>query len=52
MDELLTTPCEWMVLCFNPTANAANHPIIGLVPVCDRCATRFELEVVAMAVAK
>ena len=42
---VLATPtaCEWFLLCDNTTTRAAKHPILGQVPVCDRCARHVGL---------
>lgn len=33
-----TTACEWFARCDNQTDRVATHPILGMVPCCDRCA--------------
>jgi hypothetical protein len=30
--------CEWFALCDRPATDTRPHPILGDVPVCDRCA--------------
>ncbi len=35
--------CQWFALCTNPAALTMPHPILGSVPICDRCASRSEL---------
>lgn len=35
--------CEWFLLCTNPAAGFVEHPTLGPVPTCTRCATRFDL---------
>lgn len=41
----MSTVCEWFALCDHPAAGTVDHPILGAVPCCTRCATRFDLEV-------
>ena len=31
-------PCRWFVMCDNDTDIAVQHPVLGLTPVCMRCA--------------
>lgn len=35
--------CEWFALCANETDMGAAHPILGVVPICQRCADRFDM---------
>ena len=37
----MTTTCEWFALCDNPTSEAADHPVLGPVPICERCAAKL-----------
>ena len=37
--------CEWFALCDNEAVGAAKHPILEYVPICQRCADKFDLEV-------
>lgn len=39
-----TAICEWFALCDNPATTTRSHPILGDVPICDRC----DAKVVAM----
>lgn len=32
--------CQWFVLCDRTATVAVDHPILGSVPACDRCAAR------------
>lgn len=32
--------CEWFALCDNPATGTEPHPILGDVPICDRCAAK------------
>lgn len=34
--------CEWFLLCPNPADGLVEHPILGEVPCCDRCAEKME----------
>jgi hypothetical protein len=43
-DETFTVTCEWFARCANQTSRAAGHPILGPVPICDRCAERMDIE--------
>jgi hypothetical protein len=39
------TKCMAFLLCINPATTTFDHPIVGKVPCCDRCAAkRKELE--------
>lgn len=29
--------CEWFALCDRVAVTTRNHPILGEVPICDRC---------------
>jgi hypothetical protein len=35
--------CMWFALCENPTTNGVQHPALGLVPCCDRCASKLDM---------
>lgn len=30
--------CSWYAMCSNPATEVESHPILGGVPVCERCA--------------
>lgn len=30
-------PCEWFVKCGNMATTMRAHPVLGSVPICDRC---------------
>jgi hypothetical protein len=30
--------CEWFLMCKNDAAGTADHPVLGRVPICERCA--------------
>ena len=40
--------CEYYLLCTNLTYRATEHPVLGLVPTCERCAARHDLVTVAL----
>jgi hypothetical protein len=29
--------CHWFAMCDNDTAGTRSHPILGDVPICERC---------------
>lgn len=42
--------CAWYARCTRPAVGATPHPILGPVPVCQRCADRHELVVMPVEV--
>lgn len=38
--------CGWFALCENVADGYVEHPALGPVPTCERCATRFDLDLV------
>lgn len=34
--------CEWFALCTNEATGIIAHPILGDVPICDRCRIKYE----------
>lgn len=34
--------CEWFALCDRPAVAVLEHPVLQLVPVCERCRARVE----------
>lgn len=35
--------CKWYALCANESVGHVAHPILGDVPICQRCADRHDL---------
>lgn len=35
--------CEWYALCWNRASGLVLHPVLGLVPVCQRCSDKHNL---------
>ena len=36
------TICEWFALCDHVATQTRPHPVLGDVPICDRCAARVD----------
>ena len=36
----MTEMCQWWVLCDHEATGTRSHPILGDVPICDRCASK------------
>lgn len=36
------TTCRWFARCDNPATGTRPHPILGDVPICDRCREKIE----------
>lgn len=34
--------CEWFALCDHEATGTRSHPVLGEVPICDRCAAKVE----------
>jgi hypothetical protein len=34
--------CCWWLMCENNTSKTIEHPVLGDVPICDRCLTIVE----------
>lgn len=41
---LLRGVCEWFLFCENEATSEQSHPILGRVPICDRCQKRLRKE--------
>lgn len=37
MPDNETPQCQWFALCPNDATTTRHHPILGDVPICDRC---------------
>lgn len=37
--------CEWYALCVRPAAGTTPHPILGDVPICEKCAAKHGLPI-------
>lgn len=46
--ELVTILCNWFALCPNPADGRVDHPVLGAVPTCKRCADKLGLELGAL----
>lgn len=40
--ELISVECQWFARCENPATLTEPHPILGDVPLCQRCADKLE----------
>lgn len=38
----MTTTCQWFALCDHPATDTEPHPVLGDVPICDRCRRNLE----------
>lgn len=34
--------CEWFLYCENEAVKTHSHPILGEVPICERCEKKLE----------
>lgn len=34
--------CKWFLFCTNPATGTMRHPVLGPVPICDRCRAKYE----------
>jgi hypothetical protein len=34
--------CHWFALCPNVATGVERHPILGFVPICERCADKLD----------
>ena len=37
-----TKDCEWFTLCDREATHTQFHPILGEVPICDRCQAKYD----------
>lgn len=44
LDSLRVTPreCEWFAGCDNDATTTRSHPVLGPVPICERCQSKIE----------
>lgn len=42
------THCEWYARCDRPASGSVDHPLLGEVPTCWRCADRHDMELKAL----
>jgi len=40
--EIVAVLCCWFAACENEAISTEAHPILGQVPICDRCAEKVE----------
>lgn len=40
--------CEWFAKCPNPADGVVQHPVLGAVPTCRRCADKLDLRLVVI----
>lgn len=43
--EVTIGDCQWFAMCTNAPTGTTPHPILGDVPICPRCAKRFDLSI-------
>ena len=43
MSTAVVVVCEWFARCTNLTSLAASHPVLGPVPICERCAAKLDI---------
>ena len=36
------TPCAWFAHCENDAVTTQSHPVLGEVPICERCADWYK----------
>ena len=40
------TECQWFLLCNEQAQGHVQHPVLGRVPTCRRCAVKHDLDLV------
>lgn len=41
-DDLTYGVCMWVLMCENDATHTQSHPILGEVPICDRCQATYD----------
>lgn len=41
----MNTTCEWFALCDHDAIGVTPHPILGDVPICQRCADKLDIPI-------
>lgn len=44
MSTFVKIMCSWFALCPNDADGRVDHPVLGAVPTCKRCADKLDLE--------
>ena len=44
---MITVTCQWFALCDKDAVGVVDHPILGYVPTCQRCADKMDLTLIA-----
>lgn len=39
--EFIEVPCQWFAACDRHATSTQQHPVLGAVPICGRCATKI-----------
>jgi hypothetical protein len=41
---MVVPTCAWFALCDHDAVGTVEHPVLGDVPICQRCADRFGMK--------
>jgi hypothetical protein len=44
VDGVMMLICQYFAKCANGTLKVYDHPALGYVPTCDRCATKMRIK--------